>query len=160
MITDYIGSNDTEHNVTEYTLSTGKVITLTEEEAEELCLHIDKNIYLNSNEALEAELQSMGEENELLAEELEELKHKMVKQNTRYTSIERIIEILSTVNPNTNPNISIDILTSVRHLLDATITIRDRVYNINIPKYTRVDYLVTELEKPLKGYTNYTITIN
>lgn len=160
MIADYIGSNDTEHHVTEYTLSTGKVITLTEEEAEELCLHIDKNIYLNSNEALEAELQSMGEENELLAEELEELKHKMFKQNTKYTSIERIIEILSTVNPNTNPSISIDILTSVRHLLGATITIRDRVYNINIPKYTRVDYLVKELEKPLKGYTNYTITIN
>lgn len=160
MITNYIGSNDNEHHVTEYTLSTGKVITLTEEEAEELCLHIDQNLYLNSNEALEAELQSIGEENELLAEELEELKHKMVKQNTRYTSIDRIVEILSTVNPNTNPNISIDILTSVRHLLDATITIRDRVYNINIPKYTRVDYLVEELEKPLKGYTNYTITIN
>lgn len=160
MIDNYIGSVDNEHHVTEYTLSTGKVITLTEEEAEELCLHIDKNIYLNSNEALEAELQSMDEENELLAEELEELKHKMVKQNTKYTSIERIVEILSTVNPNTNPNISIDILTSVRHLLDVTITIRDKVYNINIPKYTRVDYLVEELEKPLKGYINYTITIN
>ena len=160
MITDYIGSNNTEHHVTEYTLSTGKVITLTEEEAEELCLHIDKNIYLNSNEALEAELQSMDEENELLAEELEELKHKLVKQNTKYISIERIVEILSTVNPNTNPNISIDILTSVRHLLDATVTIRDRIYNLNIPKYSRVDYVLEELEKPLKGYSNYTITLN
>ena len=35
MITDYIGSNDTEHHVTEYTLSNGKVVTLTEEEPEE-----------------------------------------------------------------------------------------------------------------------------
>ena len=153
MITNYIGSVGNEHHVTEYTLSTGKVITLTEEEAYELCLHIDKNLYLNSNEALEAELQSMDEE-------LEELKHKMHKQNTKYSSIERIVEILSTVNPNTNPSISIYILTSVRHLLDATITIRDRIYNINIPSYTRVDYLVEELEKPLKGYSNYTITLN
>ena len=160
MIDNYIGSVDNEHHVTEYTLSTGKVITLTEEEAEELCLHIDKNIYLNSNEALEAELQSMDEENELLAEELEELKHKLDNQNTKYISIERIVEILSTVNPNTNPNISIDILTSVRHLLDATVTIRDRIYNLNIPKYSRVDYVLEELEKPLKGYSNYTITLN
>lgn len=160
MVTEYIGSESNKHGLTKYTLSTGCEVILTEEEAEELCLHIDKNIYLNSNEALEAEVQSLGEENELMAEELEELKYKMVKQNTKYTSIERMVEILSTVNPNTNPNISIDILTSVRHLLDATITIRDRVYNINIPRYTRVDYLVNELEKPLKGYSNYTITLN
>jgi predicted RNase H-like nuclease (RuvC/YqgF family) len=156
----YIGSRDNEHHVTEYTLTTGKVATLTEDEADELCLHIDKNLYLNSNEALEAELQSMDEENELLAEELEELKHKMTKQNTKYTSIERMVEILNTVNPNINPKISIDILTSVRHLLDATVTISSRVYNISIPRYTRVDYLAEELEKPLKGYSNYTITIN
>ena len=35
MMADYVGSNDTEHHVTEYTLSTGKVATLTEEEPEE-----------------------------------------------------------------------------------------------------------------------------
>ena len=35
MITNYIGSNDNEHNLTEYTLSTGKVATITEEEPEE-----------------------------------------------------------------------------------------------------------------------------
>lgn len=163
MIVNYIGSKDNEHNLTEYTLSTGKVVTLTEDEADELCLHIDKNLYLNSNEALEAEVQSMNEENELLAEELEELKHKMTKQNTKYTSIERMVEILNTVNPNINPKISIDILTSIyfgRHLLDATITISDRVYNMYIPKYTRVDYLVKELEKSLEGCSNYTITVN
>ena len=35
MITNYIDSNDNEHHVTEYTLTTCKVITLTEEEPEE-----------------------------------------------------------------------------------------------------------------------------
>ena len=35
MITDYIGSADNEHHLTEYTLSTGKIATLTEEEPEE-----------------------------------------------------------------------------------------------------------------------------
>ena len=32
---NYIGSVDNEHHVTEYTLTTGKVVTLTEEEPEE-----------------------------------------------------------------------------------------------------------------------------
>ena len=35
MIYNYIGSINNEHHVTEYTLSTGKVITLTNEEPEE-----------------------------------------------------------------------------------------------------------------------------
>ena len=35
MITNYIGSKDNEHHVTEYTLSTGKVATITKEEPEE-----------------------------------------------------------------------------------------------------------------------------
>ena len=35
MIDNYIRSVDNEHHLTEYTLSTGKVSTLTEEEPEE-----------------------------------------------------------------------------------------------------------------------------
>ena len=35
MIDNYIGSADNEHHIAKYTLSTGKVVTLTEEEPEE-----------------------------------------------------------------------------------------------------------------------------
>ena len=35
MMDNYISSADNEHHLTEYTLSTGKVVTLTEEEPEE-----------------------------------------------------------------------------------------------------------------------------
>lgn len=118
MVTEYLGSVSNKHGLTRYTLSTGLEVILTEEEAEELCLHIDKNLYLNSNEALEAELQSMEEESALLAEELEELKHRMGNQNTKDISIESIVEMLNTVDPDTDTKISVDTLISVKHLLD------------------------------------------
>lgn len=48
MITNYVGSHNTEHHITEYTLTTGKVVTLTEDEADELCQFIDKTKYASS----------------------------------------------------------------------------------------------------------------
>ena len=79
MITDYIGSNNTEHNVTEYTLSTGKVITLTEEEADELCQYIDKANYADLVESLEIEIASLEEENSDLHKEKDELENQVNK---------------------------------------------------------------------------------
>ena len=62
MIDNYIGSVDNEHHVTEYTLSTGKVITLTKEEADELCQYIDKANYASLVESLEIEVECLEEE--------------------------------------------------------------------------------------------------
>lgn len=73
MIVDYIGSIDTKHEVTKYTLSTGTEVLLTEDEATELCAYIDQIRYANQVEALECEIQSLDEENADLTEENEDL---------------------------------------------------------------------------------------
>ena len=79
MITNYVGSNNTEHRVTEYTLSTGKVVTLTEDEADELCVYIDQNKYANQVEALECEVESLDHENEDLRKQIKELQEELLK---------------------------------------------------------------------------------
>src|SRR5574344_1175705 len=123
MITNYIGSKDSEHHVTEYTLSTGKVITLTEEEADELCQFIDKAKYATLVESLEIEVASLEEENSDLHGEKDELENqvnKLLGANksfpatpgvcVRYnTSLDRIVEIFNSLNARANPSIMINI---------------------------------------------------
>ena len=76
MITNYIGSIDTKHEVTKYTLSTGTEVLLTEDEATELCVYIDQMRYANQIEALECEIESLDEENAELTKE----NHDLLKQ--------------------------------------------------------------------------------
>ena len=50
MLIDYIGSIDDRHNLTKYTLSTGSVVILTEEEVEEFCQGIQANKILDNGD--------------------------------------------------------------------------------------------------------------
>lgn len=50
MLIDYIGSKGNKHNLTKYTLSTGSVVMLTDEEVEEFCQGIQANKILDNGD--------------------------------------------------------------------------------------------------------------
>ena len=150
MITDYIGSNDNEHHVTEYTLTTGKVVTLTEDEADELCQFIDKTNYASLVESLEIEIESLEEENSDLLEEKDELENqvnKLLGANksfpatpgicVRYnTSLNRIAEIFKSLNARANPSIMINIRKLNACNTALSIVINNTIYNVLVADYT------------------------
>lgn len=163
MITDYIGSNNTEHHVTEYTFSTGKVITLTEEEADELCQHIDKANYAALVESLEAEVESLEEENSELHEEKNELKNqvnKLLGANksfpatpsicVRYnTSLDRLVEIFKSLNARANPSIMINIKKLSACNTALSVVINNTIYNVLVADYTDPESLEIHLRELL-----------
>ena len=167
MITDYIGSNNTEHHVTEYTLSTGKVITLTEEEADELCQFIDKANYAALVESLEIEVASLEEENSDLHEEKDELENqvnKLLGANksfpatpgvcVRYnTSLDRLAEIFNSLNARANPSIMINIrkLSACNTVL--SVVINNTIYNVLVADYTDPEGLEKYLRDLLGSHT-------
>ena len=167
MITDYIGSNDTEHHVTEYTLSTGKVVTLTEEEADELCQHIDKANYAALVESLEIEIASLEEENSDLHEEKDELENqvnKLLGANksfpatpgicVRYnTSLDRIAEIFKSLNARANPSIMINIKELSVSKTTLSVAINNTIYNVLVPDYTHTESLEKYLRDLLGSHT-------
>ena len=150
MITNYVGSKDNEHHVTEYTLSTGKVVTLTEDEADELCQFIDKTKYASSVEALEAEVESLDEENSSLHLEvgaLENQVNKLLGANksiptnpgicVRYnTSLDRIAEIFKSLNARANPSIMINIRKLNARNTALSVVINNTIYNVLVADYT------------------------
>ena len=150
MITNYVGSNNTEHHVTEYTLTSGKVVTLTEDEADELCQFIDKTKYASSVEALEAEVESLDEENSSLHLEVNALENqvsKLLGANksiptkpgicVRYnTSLGRIAEIFKSLNARANPSIMINIRKLNACNTALSIVINNTIYNVLVADYT------------------------
>ena len=162
MIADYIGSNDSEHHITEYTLSTGKVVTLTEEEADELCQFIDKTNYASLVEALEIEVESLDDENSSLHQEVDELKnqvYKLLGANKSFigvrnnTSLARLEEIFNSLNARDKPNIMINI-----RKLDAcntalSVVINNLIYNVTVPDYTDPESLEKYLRDLLGSHT-------
>lgn len=172
MITNYIGSNDTEHHVTEYTLSTGKVVILTEEEADELCQFIDKTNYANSVEALEAEIESLDKENSSLHQEVEDLENqvnkllganKSIPSNPgiciRYnTSLDRIAEIFNSLNARANPSIMINIRKLSACNTALSVVINNTIYSVLVPDYTDPESLEKYL-RDLLGSHIYSLNI-
>lgn len=172
MITDYIGSNDTEHHVTEYTLSTGKVITLTEEEADELCQFIDKANYAALVESLEIEVESLEEENSSLHLEnnvLENQVNKLLGANksfpatpgicVRYnTSLDRIAEIFNSLNARANPSIMINIRKLNACNTALSVVINNTIYNVLVADYTDPEGLEKYLRDLLGSHT-YSLNI-
>ena len=171
MITDYIGSNDTEHHVTEYTLSTGKVITLTEEEADELCQYIDKANYASLVESLETEVESLDEENSTLHQEVEDLENqvnKLLGANksfpatpgicVRYnTSLDRLVEIFNSLNARANPSIMINIRKLNACNTALSVVINNTIYNVLVADCTDPE----SLEKHLRGLLgSHTYSLN
>ena len=163
----YIGSNDTEHHVTEYTLSTGKVVTLTEEEADELCQFIDKANYAALVESLEIEVASLEEENSDLHEEKDELENqvnKLLGANksfpatpgicVRYnTSLDRLVEIFKSLNARANPSIMINIKKLNACNTALSIVINNTIYNVLVPDYTHIESLEKYLRDSLGSHT-------
>lgn len=172
MITDYIGSKNNEHHVTEYTLSTGKVITLTEDEADELCQFIDKTNYASLVESLEVEVESLDEENYLLHHEVDELQNqvnkllganKSILSNpgvcVRYnTSLDRIAEIFNSLNARANPSIMINIRKLNACNTALSIVINNTIYNVLVPDYTDPESLEQYLRDLLGSHT-YSLNI-
>lgn len=150
MITNYVGSKDNEHRVTEYTLTSGKVITLTEDEADELCQFIDKTMYASSVEALEAEVESLDEENSSLHLEVSALENqvnkllvvnKSIPTNpgicVRYnTSLDRLAEIFKSLNARANPSIMINIRKLNACNTALSVVINNTIYNVLVADYT------------------------
>ena len=167
MIDNYIGSVDNEHHVTEYTLSTGKVITLTEEEADELCQYIDKANYAALVESLEIEVASLEEENSDLHEEKDELKNqvnKLLGANksfpatpgicVRYnTSLDRLVEIFKSLNARANPSIMINIKRLNACNTALSVVINNTIYNVLVPDYTDPESLEKYLRDSLGSHT-------
>ena len=172
MIVNYLGSIDNEHHVTEYTLSTGKVITLTEDEADELCQFIDKANYASLVESLEAEVESLEEENSDLHEEKDELQNqvnkllganKSIPSNpgvcVRYnTSLDRIAEIFNSLNDRANPSIMINIRKLNACNTALSIVINNTIYNVLVPDYTDPESLEQYLRDLLGSHT-YSLNI-
>lgn len=172
MITNYIGSNDTEHHVTEYTLSTGKVITLTEEEADELCQFIDKANYAALVESLEIEVASLEEENSSLHLEvnvLENQVNKLLGANksfpatpgvcVRYnTSLDRLAEIFNSLNARANPSIMINIRKLNACNTALSVVINNTIYNVLVADYTDPEGLEKYLRNLLGSHT-YSLNI-
>ena len=172
MIFDYIGSNDTEHHVTEYTLSTGKVVTLTEDEADELCQFIDKANYASLVESLEKEVESLDEENSSLHLEVNELENqvnklleasKSIPTNpgicVRYnTSLDRIAEIFNSLNARANPSIMINIRKLNTCNTALSVVINNTIYNVLVADYTDPESLEKYL-KDLLGSHNYSLNV-
>ena len=171
MITDYIGSKDNEHHVTEYTLTTGKVVTLTEDEADELCQFIDKTNYASLVESLEIEVESLEEENSSLHLEnniLENQVNKLLGANksfpatpgicVRYnTSLDRITEIFKSLNARANPSIMINIRKLSACNTALSIVINNTIYNVLVADYTDP----VELEKYLRDLLgSHTYSLN
>ena len=167
MIDIYIGSVDNEHHVTEYTLSTGKVITLTEEEADELCQYIDKANYAALVESLETEVESLNEENLDLREEKDELENqvnKLLGANksfpatpgicVRYnTSLDRLVEIFKSLNARANPSIMINIKRLNACNTALSVVINNTIYNVLVPDYTDPESLEKYLRDSLGSHT-------
>ena len=160
MITDYIGSNDTEHHVTEYTLSTGKVITITEEEADELCQFIDKANYAALVESLEIEVASLEEEKD----ELENQVNKLLGANKSFTatpgicvrystSLDRLVEIFKSLNARANPSIMINIRKLNACNTALSVVINNTIYNVLVPDYTHTESLEKYLRDSLGSHT-------
>ena len=172
MITNYIGSNDTEHHVTEYTLSTGKVVTLTEEEADELCQFIDKANYASLVESLEVEVESLEDENSSLHQEVGELENqvnkllganKSIPSNpgvcVRYnTSLDRLAEIFNSLNARANPSIMINIRKLNACNTALSVVINNTIYNVLVPDYTHTESLEKYLRDLLGSHT-YSLNI-
>ena len=167
MITDYIGSNDTEHHVTKYTLSTGKIVTLTEEEADELCQFIDKANYAALVESLEIEVESLDEENSSLHEEVKELENQVTKLRganksfpatpgicVRYnTSLDRLVEIFKSLNVRANPSIMINIRKLSACNTTLSVVINNTIYNVLVADYTDPESLEKYLRDSLGSHT-------
>ena len=168
----YIGSNDTEHHVTEYTLSTGKVVTLTEDEADELCQFIDKANYASLVESLEKEVESLDEENSSLHLEVNVLENqvskllganKSIPSNpgvcVRYnTSLDRIAEIFNSLNARANPSIMINIRKLNTCNTALSVVINNTIYNVLVADYTDPESLEKYL-KDLLGSHNYSLNV-
>ena len=167
MITNYIGSKNNEHHVTEYTLSTGKVVTLTEDEADELCQFIDKTNYASLVESLEIEVESLEDENSSLHQEVGELENqvnkllganKSIPSNpgvcVRYnTSLDRIAEIFKSLNARANPSIMINIRKLNACNTALSIVINNTIYNVLVPDYTDPESLEKYLRDLLGSHT-------
>ena len=167
MITNYVGSNDTEHHITEYTLTTGKVVTLTEDEADELCQFIDKTKYASLVDALEAEVESLDEENSSLHTEVKELENqvnkllganKSIPTNpgicVRYnTSLDRLAEIFKSLNARANPSIMINIRKLNACNTALSVVINNTIYNVLVPDYTHTESLEKYLRDTLGSHT-------
>lgn len=167
MITNYVGSRNTEHHITEYTLTTGKVVTLTEDEADELCQFIDKTKYASLVEALETEVESLDEENSSLILEVKELENqvnKLLGANkpfpatpgicVRYnTSLDRLAEIFKSLNTRANPSIMINIkkLSACNTVL--SVVINNTIYNVLVADYTDPEGLEKYLRDLLGSHT-------
>ena len=167
MITNYVGSNDIEHHVTEYTLTTGKVVTLTEDEADELCQFIDKTKYASLVDALEAEVESLDEENSSLHLELNVLENqvnkllvanKSIPSNpgicVRYnTSLDRLAEIFKSLNARANPSIMINIRKLSACNTTLSVVINNTIYNVLVADYTNPESLEKYLRDLLGSHT-------
>ena len=163
----YIGSSDNEHHVTEYTLTTGKVITLTEDEADELCQFIDKTNYASLVESLEIEVASLEEENSDLHEEKDELENqvnKLLGANksfpatpgicVRYnTSLDRLVEIFKSLNDRANPSIMINIRKLNACNTALSVVINNTIYNVLVADYTDPEGLEKYLRDLLGSHT-------
>ena len=172
MIVNYIGSIDTEHHVTEYTLSTGKVVTLTEEEADELCQFIDKANYASLVESLEIEVESLEDENSSLHQEVDELQNqvnKLLGANksfpatpgicVRYnTSLNRLAEIFNSLNARANPSIMINIRKLNACNTALSVVINNTIYNVLVADYTDPEGLEKYLRDLLGSHT-YSLNI-
>ena len=167
MITNYVGSKDNEHRVTEYTLTTGKVVTLTEDEADELYQFIDKTKYASSVEALEAEVESLDEENSSLYLEVSALENqinKLLGANksfpatpgicVRYnTSLDRLAEIFKSLNARANPSIMISIRKLSACNTTLSVVINNIIYNVLVADYTDPESLEKHLRDLLGSHT-------
>src|SRR5574344_568309 len=163
----YIGSKDKEHHVTEYTLTTGKVITLTEDEADELCQFIDKTNYASLVESLEIEVESLEEENSDLHEENDKLENqvnKLLGANksfpatpgicVRYnTSLDRLAEIFNSLNARANPSIMINIRKLNACNTALSVVINNTIYNVLVADYTDPKSLEKYLRDSLGSHT-------
>ena len=168
----YIGSKDNEHHVTEYTLTTGKVITLTEDEADELCQFIDKTNYASLVESLEIEVASLEEENSDLLEENDKLENqvnKLLGANksfpatpgicVRYnTSLDRLVEIFKSLNARANPSIMINIRKLNACNTALSVVINNTIYNVLVADYTDPEGLEKYLRDLLGSHT-YSLNI-
>lgn len=167
MMADYIGSNDNEHHVTEYTLTTGKAVTLTEEEADELCQFINKANYASLVESLEIEVESLEEENSDLHEENDKLENqvnKLLGANksflatpgicVRYnTSLDRLAEIFNSLSARANPSIMINIRKLNACNTALSVVINNTIYNVLVPDYTHTESLEKYLRDLLGSHT-------
>ena len=160
MIDNYIGSVDNEHHITEYTLSTGKVVTLTEEEADELCQYIDKANYAALVDSLETEVESLDEENSSLHTEV----NKLLGANksfpatpgicVRYnTSLDRLVEIFKSLNARANPSIMINIRKLNACSTTLSVAINNTIYNVLVADYTDPESLEKHLRDSLGSHT-------